>query len=217
MGAIIHALGTNAGRPDCRNPCVVRQFRRIRPVGDPGRSRSWLELGPKSLVPRDPFDRDRDRGHRGARRNPLPVDRLGTTAQEDRRPDRLYGRLPRLLGTPVDLLRRRALGLYRVVRCVRPGGPGRVRARAPTPVKTRCSSCAEYTRRNSTNRRSNHDSVGVESWSMGAGLVGFGIVPGHRNRAGLGDGRDLSVAICETARPAREIPLRLLCRCRRQG
>ena len=42
-------------------------------AADPARSRASLELGPQPLVPRDPSDRDRDRGRRGARRIPCPL------------------------------------------------------------------------------------------------------------------------------------------------
>ena len=76
----IACSGHDAGGPDRRVPRGLRQFRRLRPGGDPARSRVPLELGPQLLVPRDPSDRDRDRGRRGTRRDPLPADRLGSSS-----------------------------------------------------------------------------------------------------------------------------------------
>ncbi len=70
-------------------PRILRQLRRLWAGGDPARSCVSLELGPQLLVPRDPSARDRDRGRRVARRNSLPADRLGSSAQKDGRPDGL--------------------------------------------------------------------------------------------------------------------------------
>ena len=74
-------------------------------AGDPARRRVSLELGPQLLVPRDPSDRDRDRGR--SRRSsgiPCPLTVLGTQLRTTGRADRLRGRLPRPLGPSVDLL-----------------------------------------------------------------------------------------------------------------
>ena len=78
-----------------------------------------------------------DRRGRVTRRGPVPADRLGSPAQENRRADRLHGRLSRPLGPSVDLLPCRALGFHVDLHPVRPGGPGGVRPGTPSPSRRR--------------------------------------------------------------------------------
>src|SRR5208337_4430139 len=135
MGVTDHAVVARYGRSDCRLSRVLRGVRGAGAGGDSHRRCLPLDVGAEYLLPGSSSCDDRDRCGRGAGWRSLPLDDLGEATPGAGRTGHVSGRLPRLLGAPVDLLPGRALGLHSDLRDLRAGGRGRLGAGAAAAAR----------------------------------------------------------------------------------